>query len=197
MALFLTTKHSLQLRKGAEGLGCPRVTRSCCRAPLAAAVQGHQFRGAKFFERKCCLQVIRDTPTHTKKNGALRVLVPIERWANSAAFCLYHTHTHTVAGDWGPPRSSESCQPPICYLSLCVSCSLCIHIGVSAPRPLGAGHLTSGTSPWSITRLQALNLVNSYLPMGTATGWWPEGPFSKLAGEVGCPIASRAWGMRH
>jgi hypothetical protein len=29
-----------------------------------------------------------DTPTHTQKNGALRVLLPIKR-ANSAAFCLY------------------------------------------------------------------------------------------------------------
>jgi hypothetical protein len=29
-----------------------------------------------------------DTPTHTKKNGALRVLVPIKQ-ANISAFCLY------------------------------------------------------------------------------------------------------------
>ena len=86
MAPFLTTKHSLQLRKGAEGLGCPPCHSlllpgsACCGCAGPPISWREVFRAEMLFAS--------DMPTHTKKNGALRVLVPIKR-ANFAAFCLY------------------------------------------------------------------------------------------------------------
>jgi hypothetical protein len=74
---------------------------------LAVAEQDHQLRGAKIFERKCCLLV---SCQHTQeKKRERRVLFPLKR-ANIAAFCLYdraaghrgvgHSTHQASAGHW-------------------------------------------------------------------------------------------------
>jgi hypothetical protein len=98
----LTTKHSpdkIALKKSGVGVGCAPVSPALAAGlPLAVAEQDHQLRGAKFFERKCCLLV---TYRHTRKKtgrGAywlllnkpiIRVLAPLI-YIRAHTFMLVH-----------------------------------------------------------------------------------------------------------
>jgi hypothetical protein len=71
----LTTKHSpakIARKKSRVGVGYAPVSPALAAGlPLAVAEQDHQLRGAKFFERKCCLLV---TCRHMrKKQGVERI----------------------------------------------------------------------------------------------------------------------------
>ena len=96
MALFLATKHSLQLRKGAEGLGCPPCHSRLLPGSACCGCAGPPISWREVFRAE--MLFASDTPTHTKKNGALRVLVPFKR-ANISAFCLYDRAAGLGLGD--------------------------------------------------------------------------------------------------
>jgi hypothetical protein len=74
-ATVLTNRHSpaeLARKKSRVGVGCAPVPPAlAARPPLAVAEQDHQLRGAKIFERECCLlMTCRQT---RKKKGAARI----------------------------------------------------------------------------------------------------------------------------
>jgi hypothetical protein len=77
---MVTTKHSpaeiARKKSGVRGGGMsPRVPCEYAGLPLAVAEQDHQLRGAKIFERKCCLLgSAMPTQPCRKKRGAARII---------------------------------------------------------------------------------------------------------------------------
>jgi hypothetical protein len=129
--LRITTRHSpaeiarKMSIKGGGGM-FPRVTRSRCRTPDSrlqslSAEQDHQFRGAIFFERRCCLLV--QCQHMQEKTGGGRVLFPLKR-ANISAFGLCDRAAGCTGGfrsgpwvAWGTPdcglRGNPALRPPL------------------------------------------------------------------------------------